>query len=63
MFIIHAPDGYERTIAGVVFQNGEGVTCDPWIASWFSGREGFTVEPKEKPEKPKEKSEKPKSRK
>lgn len=53
MFIIHAPDGYERTIAGVVFQNGEGVTCDPWIASWFSGREGFTVEPKEKPEKPK----------
>ena len=46
MFRIKAPsESYERRIGGVRFVNGIAETEDAWLASWFSGRPGFTVEP------------------
>lgn len=42
---IKAPHaGYDRKLMGVQFTGGEAVTDDAWAVSWFSGREGFTVE-------------------
>lgn len=45
MYKIKAPTAeYDRKIGGVQFVNGEAQTDDKWLASWFSGRPGFTVE-------------------
>lgn len=45
MYKIKAPtEEYDRKIGGVQFVNGEAQTDDKWLASWFSGRPGFTVE-------------------
>lgn len=45
---IQAPDmAYDRKIAGLQFVNGEAVTENRWLASWFSGRDGFIVVPLE----------------
>ena len=38
---------YDRKIAGLQFVNGKAVTENRWLASWFSGRDGFTVAPLE----------------
>ena len=35
---------YDRKIGGVQFVSGEAQTDNEWLASWFSGRAGFTVE-------------------
>ena len=44
MYKIKAPnDKYDRKIGGVQFVNGEAQTDNAWLASWFSGRPGFTV--------------------
>ena len=41
MYKIKAPnEEYDRKIGGVQFVNGD----NEWLASWFSGRAGFTVE-------------------
>lgn len=46
MYRIKAPsESYERKIGGVRFVSGIAETEDAWLASWFSGRPGFTVEP------------------
>ena len=45
MYKIKAPtEEYDRKIGGVQFVNGEAQTDNKWLASWFSGRPGFTVE-------------------
>lgn len=45
MYKIKAPnEEYDRKIGGVQFVNGEAQTDNEWLASWFSGRAGFTVE-------------------
>lgn len=45
MYKIKAPNvEYDRKIGGVQFVNGEAQTDNEWLASWFSGRPGFTVE-------------------
>ena len=45
MYKIKAPsEEYDRKIGGVQFVNGEAQTDNEWLASWFSGRTGFTVE-------------------
>lgn len=45
MYKIKAPNvEYDRKIGGVQFVNGEAQTDNEWLASWFSGRTGFTVE-------------------
>ena len=45
MYKIKAPsEGYDRKIGGVQFVSGEAQTDNEWLASWFSGRAGFTVE-------------------
>ena len=45
MYKIKAPsEEYDRKIGGVQFVNGEAQTDNEWLASWFSGRPGFTVE-------------------
>lgn len=44
MYKIKAPnEEYDRKIGGVQFVNGEAQTDNKWLASWFSGRPGFTV--------------------
>ena len=44
MYKIKAPtEEYDRKIGGVQFVNGEAQTDNAWLASWFSGRAGFTV--------------------
>lgn len=53
-YTITAPnEAYNRKLCGVQFTDGIGQTDDEWAASWFSGREGFTVKSddsgKEKP--------------
>lgn len=54
MYRIKAPtENYERKIGGVRFVNGVVETEDAWLASWFSGRPGFTVETVEPEDKPK----------
>ena len=46
---ITAPhEEYTREIAGVHFVNGKAETEDGLAAQWFSGREGFRVEPEKK---------------
>ena len=46
MYRIKAPsESYERKIGGIRFVKGVAETDDAWLASWFSGRPGFTVEP------------------
>ena len=45
MYKIKAPsEEYDRKIGGVQFVSGEAQTDNEWLASWFSGRTGFTVE-------------------
>lgn len=45
MYKIKAPnEEYDRKIGGVQFVSGEAQTDNEWLASWFSGRPGFTVE-------------------
>lgn len=45
MYKIKAPnEEYDRKIGGVQFVNGEAQTDNEWLASWFFGRAGFTVE-------------------
>ena len=45
MYKIKAPsEEYDRKIGGVQFVSGEAHTDNEWLASWFSGRTGFTVE-------------------
>ena len=45
MYKIKAPsEEYDRKIGGVQFVSGEAQTDNEWLASWFSGRAGFTVE-------------------
>ena len=45
MYRIKAPsESYERKIGGIRFVKGVAETDDAWLASWFSGRPGFTVE-------------------
>ena len=45
MYRIKAPsESYERKIGGIRFIKGVAETDDAWLASWFSGRPGFTVE-------------------
>ena len=45
---IQASDmAYDRKIAGLQFVNGEAITENSWLASWFSGRDGFTIAPLE----------------
>ena len=45
MYKIKAPnEKYDRKIGGVQFVSGEAQTDNEWLASWFSGRTGFTVE-------------------
>ena len=58
MYRIKAPtENYERKIGGVRFVNGVVETEDAWLASWFSGRPGFTVETVEpKGEEPEDKA-------
>ena len=54
MYRIKAPtENYERKIGGVRFVDGVAETEDAWLASWFSGRPGFTVETVEPEDKPK----------
>ena len=49
---IKAPDtAYDRKIAGLQFVNGQAVTENRWLASWFSGRDGFMVTPQESGDK------------
>ncbi len=44
-YIITAPnEDYERKIADVQFVKGKARTENEWLAQWFSGREGFSVE-------------------
>ena len=51
MYKIKAPsEEYDRKIGGVQFVSGEAQTDNAWLASWFSGRPGFTVETEEQPE-------------
>ena len=65
MYRIKAPsESYERKIGGVRFVKGVAETDDAWLASWFSGRPGFTVEQVEDPaegaeEKPAAQAKKP----
>ena len=56
-YTIKAPsEDYNRTVAGIQFINGVAKTEDDWTAQWFSGREGFNVESKDKAkDKPKDK--------
>lgn len=50
MYKIKAPsEEYDRKIGGVQFVNGEAQTDNEWLASWFSGRPGFTVETETEP--------------
>ena len=50
MYQIKAPtERYDRKIGGIQFVNGEAQTEDDWLASWFSGRPGFTVTAEENP--------------
>lgn len=45
MYKIRAPHAaYDRKIGGLRFVNGVAETDNSWLASWFSGRPGFTVE-------------------
>lgn len=45
MYKITAPsEKYERSIGGVRFVRGVAQTDNEWLAQWFSGRSGFTVE-------------------
>lgn len=45
MYKITAPTtAYNRKVCGVQFADGVGHTEDEWAASWFSGREGFSIE-------------------
>ena len=45
MYTIKTPnEKYSRKISGVQFVNGVAVTDNAWLASWFSGRKGFTVQ-------------------
>lgn len=45
MYRITAPsEKYERSIGGVHFVSGVAVTDNRWLAQWFSGRAGFSVE-------------------
>ena len=45
MYKIKAPsEEYDRKIGGVQCMNGEAQTDNEGLASWFSGRAGFTVE-------------------
>lgn len=58
---IKAPNNkYDRTLNGVRFSNGIAETENPWMAQWFSGRDGFAVE--EIPEEEKPPREKPAAR-
>ncbi|MDO5785375.1 MAG: hypothetical protein Q4P20_09985 [Eubacteriales bacterium] len=42
---IKAPNNkYDRTLNGVRFSNGVAEMDNAWMAQWFSGRNGFTVE-------------------
>ena len=55
MYKIKAPtEEYDRKIGGVQFVNGEAQTNNQWLASWFSGRPGFTVTEEAPAEKLKE---------
>lgn len=52
MYKIKAPsDQYDRKIGGIQFVSGEAQTESEWLASWFSGRPGFTVTGAEPPKK------------
>ena len=45
MYRIKAPtETYERSIGGVRFVRGVAATENEWLAQWFSGRAGFSVE-------------------
>lgn len=51
MYKIKAPsEEYDRKIGGVQFVSGEAQTNNEWLASWFSGRPGFTVTAEEETE-------------
>lgn len=53
MYKIKAPsEEYDRKIGGVQFVSGEAQTDNEWLASWFSGRAGFTVETEPTEDKP-----------
>ncbi|MDO4173712.1 MAG: hypothetical protein Q4D42_03010 [Eubacteriales bacterium] len=42
---IKAPNNkYDRTLNGVRFSDGVAETDNMWMAQWFSGRDGFSVE-------------------
>lgn len=44
MWKITAPNTeYNRKIGTVRFADGSAETDDPWMADWFSGRQGFEV--------------------
>lgn len=44
MYKIKAPnEEYDRKIGGVQFVSGEAQTDNEWLASWFSGRAGFSL--------------------
>lgn len=45
MYKITAPnEKYDRKIGGLRFVDGVAETDSEWLASWFSGRVGFSVE-------------------
>ena len=53
MYKIKAPsEEYDRKIGGVQFVSGEAQTDNEWLASWFSGRAGFTEETEPTEDKP-----------
>lgn len=44
MYVIHAKSkSYGRKVGGVQFVDGVARTENVWLASWFSGKDGFRV--------------------